>query len=47
MDYEALKAAVMNYFGDTSRSQAQTKEDFKALIMELEMLIEALDGGDE
>lgn len=43
MTYEELRTHVMDYFGDTSRSAAQTKEDLETLAEECQMLADSID----
>lgn len=47
MTYDELKAHVMTFFGDTSRSKQETKEDLLAIAEECEMLAETLGDEDE
>jgi hypothetical protein len=46
MTYNQLKDAVMEFFGDTSRSRAATKSGLRGIADEIEILIESL-GSDE
>lgn len=43
MSYEDLKKAVMDYYGDTSRSREDTKDGLENIIEEIELLVESLD----
>lgn len=47
MDYEQLKAAVMTYFGDTSRPASETKADLIALADECQTLAESIEAEGE
>ena len=42
MSYEDLMAALMSFFGDTSRSAEETKDGLLALRDEIDMLLETL-----
>lgn len=42
MTYEQLRASVMEFFGDKSRSQGETKRDLLALSDELQTLADSL-----
>lgn len=42
MEYEQLKQALQDYFGDTSRSPGATKAGLQALIDEAESMIESI-----
>ena len=45
MDYEELKEHVMDFFGDTSRSAAETRDGLEQLAEEARMLAESIDVG--
>ena len=40
--YEKAKQAIMDLFGDTKVSQAETKRNLNALISEIEILLDTL-----
>lgn len=42
MSYEDLKKALMDFFGDTSRSADETREALESLKGEIEDLLETL-----
>lgn len=43
MSYEQLEKAVLNYFGDTSRSAEETKNDLQGLIEFIQTLVESIE----
>lgn len=43
MSYEELRKAVMDFFGDTSRSAGATRADLIAIKDEIDVLIETID----
>lgn len=43
MNYDKLKDAVMDFYGDTNRSRGQTKSGLEQLRDELDILIDTLD----
>jgi hypothetical protein len=42
MEYEELRKALMDFFGDTDRTQQETLEGLQALVEEAEGLIQTL-----
>ncbi len=42
MTYDELKAALMKFFGDTSRSASETREGLLAIAEEAEALAESI-----
>jgi len=42
MDYEQLKKALQDYFGDMSRTAAETKEGLLDIAAEAEMLASSI-----
>lgn len=47
MDYKELKDALMEFFGDTSRTPGQTKSGLLAIIDEAQMLADTIDEDSE
>ncbi len=47
MTYDQLMGHVMDFYGDKSRSQGETKSDLLALAEELQTLAETLVDSDE
>lgn len=44
MNYDELLEAITKYFGDTSRSQSETKSDLLSIAEHCEILVETLKG---
>jgi hypothetical protein len=43
-NYEELEAVVTDYFNDSRRSAAETKEDLNGIIEHVETLLETMNG---
>lgn len=46
MSVEQLRKAVQDFYGDTSRSRAETKEGLEEILCDIETLIASLDDDD-
>lgn len=42
--YEQVKAVVEAYFSDTTRRASETREGLEMLMLDIESMMEALDG---
>lgn len=47
MDYATIKSAVDDFFSDTSRSPAETREGLEHLRCEIDMLLDTLPDDEE
>lgn len=46
MTLDELRDAVQRYYGDTTRSRAETKEGLEEILCDIENLIDSLDDDD-
>jgi hypothetical protein len=43
VSYDELKGALDKFFGDTSRSRAETRDGLESLLEQIKLMLEALD----
>lgn len=47
MSIDQVREAIQRFYGDTSRSRAETKEALEELVTDIEAMIDTLDDDDE